>query len=104
MNGQLQIALVVERHRAQLTEGVLAVEHPAVGARQQRIGNVADALVDRRARLGARAGALNPLALQVGRDLAPRELAVARVLYADVRPRDRRLRIEKGDALPARGP
>src|SRR5439155_17779341 len=46
MNRQLQVSLVVERHRGQLTESVLAVEHPTVGARQQRVGDVANALLD----------------------------------------------------------
>ena len=43
MDRQLQVALVVERHRRDLAERVLAVEHPAVGAGQQRVGDVADA-------------------------------------------------------------
>jgi hypothetical protein len=51
-------------------ERVLAVEHPAVGAGQQRVGDVADALVHRRRGLGAGAGALDPLPLQVGRNRA----------------------------------
>ena len=41
---RLQAALIVERHRGHLAERVLAVEHPAVGAREQRIGHVAEAL------------------------------------------------------------
>ena len=61
MDGQLQVPLVVERHRRDLAERVLAVEHPAVGAREQRVGDVADALLDRRVGLGAGAGALDPL-------------------------------------------
>ena len=44
MDGQLQVALVVERHRRHLAERVLAVEHPAVGAREQRVGDVARAV------------------------------------------------------------
>ena len=71
MDGQLEVALVVERHRRQLTERVLAVEHPAVGARQQRVRDVADALLDSGVGLGGRAGALNPLALEIPRNLAP---------------------------------
>ena len=46
-------------------------------------------------------GALDPLALQIGGDLAPVEVAVAGVLNADARARDQRLGIEEGDALPA---
>ena len=49
---QRQVALVVERHRRHLAEGVLAVEHPAVGAREQRVGDVAQAALDRRAAAG----------------------------------------------------
>src|SRR5262245_40256691 len=37
MDGQLEVALVVQRHARNLTEGVLAVEHPSVGARQQGV-------------------------------------------------------------------
>ena len=88
MDGQLQVPLVVERHRRQLAERVLAVEHPAVGAGEQRVGDVADALVDRTVGLGAGARALNPLPLQVVRDLAAGELPVAGVLHRDVRACD----------------
>ena len=66
MDGQLEVALVVQRHGRDLAERVLAVEHPAVGARQQRVGDVADALLDRRIRPRRGTGALDPLALQVG--------------------------------------
>ena len=45
---QLQVALIVERHRRHLAERVFAVEHPAVGAGQQRIGHVPDAAVESR--------------------------------------------------------
>ncbi len=96
---QLEVALVVERHRLGLAQGVLAVEHPAVGARQQRVGHVADALFDRAPRLGARSGALDPLPFQVVRDLRPFEISVAGILHPDIRPRNRRLRVQKGDPL-----
>ena len=95
MDRQLQVALVVERHRRQLAERVLAVEHPAVGAGQQRVGDVADAALDRAAALGAGPGALNPLRLQVGGNLAAGEAAGARVRDADVGPRNRGVRVEK---------
>ncbi len=49
---QAQVALVVERHRRALPERVLAVEHPAIGAREQRVGDVAQAGVERRRRGG----------------------------------------------------
>ena len=84
---QLQVALVVERHRRDLAERVFAVEHPAVGAREQRVGDVAQARLERGARLGGRAGALDPLALEVGRDVAAVEAAGAGVADADLVPR-----------------
>ena len=31
MNGQLEVPLIVQRHRVDLTEGIFPVEHPAVG-------------------------------------------------------------------------
>ena len=71
-----------------LAERVLAVEHPAVGARQQRVGDVADALLDRR----VAACAAGPVPwihcrCRSARDLAAVERAVARVLHADARAR-----------------
>ena len=72
-NRELQVPLVVERHRRHLAERVLAVEHPAVGARQQRVGDVADALLHRGARLRRRPGALESLPLQIGKIFAAGE-------------------------------
>src|SRR4029077_6741960 len=63
--------------------------------------------VFQKAALGARPwpsgrpGALDPLAHQIGRDLAPVEVSVAGVLNADARSRNQRLGIEEGNALPA---
>ena len=85
---QLEVALVVERHRRDLPERVLAVEHPAVRSRQERVGDVADALVDRRVRLRRRAGALDPLTLQVAGNLGPFELRRSRIPHGDRRSRD----------------
>ena len=39
--GQLDTPEVVQRHGINLAQGVLAIEHPAVGPRQQRVGNIA---------------------------------------------------------------
>ena len=107
-NRQLEVALVVQRHRRHLAERVFAVEHPPVGAGQQRVGDVAEAAVRRRARPCGRPGALDPLALQVGRNLAADEGAVARVLNLDQRPRNVGVRIEELDAVllarPRRSP
>ena len=100
VDGQLQVALVVERHRRDLAERVLAVEHPAVGAREQRVGDVAQGRFDRRAWPGCRAGALNPLPAKIAGDLAADELALPGVLHFDLRARDDRLRIEERHALP----
>ena len=98
---ELEVALVIERHGIDLPEGILAIEHPAVGARQERVGGVAKAAFHARPRLGGGPGALDPLALQIGRDLAPLEVAVPGVLNPDARTRDQRLGVEESDALPA---
>ena len=100
MNRQLQIALIVERHRRQLTERILAVEHPAVGARQQCVRDVADALLDCGARFGAGTGTLNPLALQIARNRRAGKCAVTRLLHRDRGARNGRRRIEEAQALP----
>ncbi len=47
-DGELEVALVVEGHRGDLAERVLAIEHPAVRAGEQGVGHVADALLHRR--------------------------------------------------------
>ena len=44
VNRELQVSLVIERHRRDLAERILSIEHPAIRARQQRIGDVADTL------------------------------------------------------------
>ena len=64
-NRQLEISLVVQRHGINLTERILAVKHPAVGAREQRVGDIADARFDRRVGFGSRTGSLNPLPLEI---------------------------------------
>ena len=101
MDGELEIALIVERHARDLAERVLAVEHPAVRAGQQRVGDVADAALERRPRLGGRTGALNPLPLQVARDLRAFEIAGACVAHRHRRPADERVRVEEFDAPAA---
>ena len=91
VDGELEVALIVERHRGQLAERVFAVEHPAVGTREERVRDVADAALDRALGLRGRPGALDPLALQVGRDVAANEAPLASILHLDVRARDQRL-------------
>ena len=90
---QLQVPLVVERHRLDLTQRVLAVEHPTVGARQQSVGDVANALLERSMGLSPGPGALDPLALEVFGDGAAGEAARSRVGDRDPGPRDRRIRV-----------
>ena len=101
-DGELQVALVVERHRLDLAQGVLAVEHPAVGAREQGVGDVADALLRRVAcGLAAGPGALDPLPLEVIRNRLPDEGPRPRIAHLDPGATDERIMVEKGDALVA---
>ena len=98
--GQLQVALVVERHGVDLPERVLAVEHPAVGAREQRVGDVADAL----ARVGAAASPRGrcPESTGAARSagiVAAVEPAGPGVAHRDGRPADRRVGRQERDAL-----
>jgi hypothetical protein len=97
-DGQLEVALVVERHRLDLAQRILAVEHPAVRPREQRIGDVADAALDRRAGLGRRPRPLDPLALQVGGNLAADEAAGPGVGDADLAPRNHGVRLQEADS------
>jgi hypothetical protein len=99
MDGELQIALVVQRHRRHLAQCVLAVEHPAVRAGQQRVRDVADARLDRRMRPRRRAGALNPLPPQIGGNLAADECGVSGLLDGDVGSRDPRGAVEEAEPL-----
>ena len=104
VDGELEIALVVERHRVDLAERVLAVEHPAVGAGEQRVGDVAQAALGRGARPGGGARALDPLALEVGRDLAAGEAAFAGIAHTDVGARNERVGFEKSESASLEGP
>ncbi len=105
---QLQIALVVERHGLDLTFRILSIEHPAIGARQQRVGGVANAFSGLHARPRRGAGALDPLALQVGGDVAALEASGAGVAHQDVGAADGGVRGQERDglafALPAQTP
>lgn len=62
---QLHVPDVVQRHGVDLTQSVLAIEHPAVGSRQQGIGDIAQPRCRGCSGLGRWSGALDPLALQV---------------------------------------
>ena len=103
VDGQAEISLVVQRHRPHLSERVFAVEHPAVGAGEQRVGDVANAGVDGRAGPGRRAGTLNPLALEIPRNLAAREGAGPGIADGDRCARYARIRIEERDSLAVPG-
>ena len=72
MDRQFQVSLVIQRHGRDLAERVFAIEHPAVGAAQQRVSDVANTGFNRGARPGRRAGALDPLPLKIAWDLAAR--------------------------------
>src|SRR5206468_12615370 len=94
---ELQVPLIVQRHRPDLAERILAVEHPAVGAREQRVRDVADTPLHGRIGFGGGTGSLYPLALKVRRNVAAGKCAVSRVFDLDGRPRDIRRWIEEGD-------
>ena len=106
---QPQVALVVERHAVDLAERVLAVEHPAVGAGEEGVGDVADALAPC-ARAGASAGPVPWIHWRCRSSgiVAAVEPAGPRVAHGDVRPADRRVVGEEADALviapPPRAP
>src|SRR4029453_4122159 len=81
-NGELEIALVVERHGIDLPEGVLPIEHQSFSPREQSVSNVAQAALGARPWASGRPGALDPLAHQIGGDLAPVEVFLAGRLEA----------------------
>ncbi len=97
---QPEVSLVVERHRLGLAECILAVEHPAVGPRQQRVGHVPETRLERGSGPGRRSSALDPLPLQVRRDVAAREVPGPGVADQQARSGDRGVRIEEPDRLP----
>src|SRR4029453_750002 len=77
---ELEVALVVERHGIDLPQGVLAIEHPAISAREQSVSDVAQAALGARPWPSGRPSALDPLAHQIGRDLAPAEVSQIGIL------------------------
>ncbi len=98
-DGELEVADVVQRHGGDLTEGVLAVEHPTVGARQQGVGDVAQARFQWRVGLGGRPGSLDPLTLEIVRDLGSVKIPGAGVGDRDVGAGNGALGVEEGDGL-----
>ena len=99
MDGQLEVSLVVQRHRRDLPQRVFSVEHPAVRAREESVRDISDAVFERRIRLCRGAGALNPLTLEVLRNLASDKAAVARILDLDLCSRDGGLRVQESNPL-----
>lgn len=102
VNRQFQVSLVVQRHRRHLAERVFTVEHPAIGATQQRVGHVAQASLDRGARARRRAGALDPLPLEIAWNLAADEVAGAGLADGNRRAADGRAWVEEPDSLAPR--
>ena len=88
INRELEVALIVERHRRHLAERVLAVEHPAIRAAQQRVCNVAKSDLERHAGTRRRARALDPLAAEIVRDITAGEVAGARITNGNRGPAD----------------
>ena len=100
MDRNPQAPLVVERHRRHLAERVLAVEHPAVRAGEQRVGHVAQTLLDGRVRTRRRPGALDPLPTEIVRDRAALERALTGYhLWHAVRARMLRLLGRRDEAM-----
>ena len=102
MDSELQVALVIQRHRRDLAERVFAVEHPAIGAGKQSVGDVANPVFDRGARPGGRSSALNPLALKICGISLPMKLPSRASLNLDRRSADGGVGIEEGDRLLSR--
>jgi len=66
---ELQVALIVKRHGVDLAQSILAVEHPAIGAGEEGIRDVAEPLRGGGSRPGGGPGPLDPLAFEVARNL-----------------------------------
>ena len=101
---ELEVAVIVERHRLDLPQCVLAVEHPAVGTGEQGVGDVTKAGRQVRPRPRGRARALDPLALQVGRDLGAVEPPCACVADGERGPGNDDRGVEEIDPSPLTRP
>jgi len=101
---ELEVPVIVERHGLDLPQCVLAVEHPAVGAGEQGVGDVAQAGGEVGAGARRRAGALDPLALQVGRDLGAVEPPLAGVANGERGAGNDGRGVEEVDPAPLPGP
>jgi hypothetical protein len=97
---QLQISMIVERHRVDLTERVFAVKHPSICSREQRIRYVPQSILDACARFRSGSGSLYPLPLEIGRNVASLEVPFAGVSNGHSGSGNYRFRIKKRDTLP----
>ena len=95
--GDREVALIVERHGVDLAERILAVEHPAVGARKQGVGDVADALdLEARGRVAGPVPWTHCRRRSCG-NLPSLRTARTRLLHRERGARDDGGRIEKAD-------
>jgi len=62
-DGELEIALIVQGHGTDLSEGVFSIEHPTVCSGQERVSDVAQAAFQGRMGFRARSCSLYPLSL-----------------------------------------
>ena len=99
VDGLLETPLVVQRHGRNLAQGILPVEHPAVGAGKQSVGGISEVLLERGTRPGGGTGALNPLPSEIARNLASLELSCAGVTDRDSGSWNQGVRREKVDPL-----
>jgi hypothetical protein len=96
----LETPLVVERHLIYLAERILTVEHPAVGARQQCVGDIAQVDFHGGPRPRRWARSLNPLALEIRWNLRTLEGSGSGVANPDFGTRDQAFGIQKLELPP----
>ena len=99
MERQLQVPLVVERHRRR--PGRARLRRRTSSRRRQTAGRTRRCGCFARrgaSRLGGRPGALDPLALKICGNRAADELAVARILHPNLCAADQASRVEKPTA------
>src|SRR5580704_9402940 len=99
-NRHRQVPLILKRNRLNLPQRILAIKHPPIRPRKQRISRVPQTASRASPRFSNRPGTLNPLPLQIPRNFATFKFPIPRILHANRSPRNHRLRIEKADPLP----
>ena len=77
MNCEFQVSNIIKGHTCDLSKCIFPVEHPAIGAGEEGVGDVADAFLQWSPGSRAGAGALDPLALEVMGDFASLEVSLA---------------------------